>query len=319
VTQVPTPSTIEEWVASERPQRIAADTWQEFDDLVRHWSPAVLGLTGPIPDILVGLTPSFVPVKVWGGSLGWPSQKRLAKWKTMMAWWGLPTDDPARGVLLCCRFDPRAILPHPIIPPIWALEQHDRYFPIQGPTAEAEFDRIHQWLEANESAIHAHIEPALAAFDVQVVAHHYYTHHSTRLVDYCDLAFHLTGDEGSEPTIGVASVWKGETALAELVRRFFPDAQRQYSPDWLHPQRLDVYVPSLKLAFEYQGQQHYEAVEHFGGEEALHRNQERDRRKAARCRKAGVTLIEWPHHYTLSPDRLRHQVLEAGLPWPNGN
>ena len=54
---------------------------------------------------------------------------------------------------------------------------------------------------------------------------------------------------------------------------------------------LDVYVPGAELAFEYQGQQHFYAIEAWGGEEALSKVQERDARKARLCAEHGVTLI----------------------------
>lgn len=42
---------------------------------------------------------------------------------------------------------------------------------------------------------------------------------------------------------------------------------------------LKKFLEKYKIAIEYQGQQHYEAVSLFGGDEGLKYNQERDRRK----------------------------------------
>jgi hypothetical protein len=58
-----------------------------------------------------------------------------------------------------------------------------------------------------------------------------------------------------------------------------------------------VYVPSINVAFEYQGQQHYQPVELFGGEQGLIATQSRDRIKRERLTKHGVRLIEW--HYSV--------------------
>ena len=55
--------------------------------------------------------------------------------------------------------------------------------------------------------------------------------------------------------------WKNEAELFKLVVKHYPDAIFQYRADWLDKQSLDVYIPGLKTAIEFQGQQHYEPVE----------------------------------------------------------
>ena len=70
-------------------------------------------------------------------------------------------------------------------------------------------------------------------------------------------------------------------------------------PDWLGRQSLDLYIPSLSTAIEYQGVQHYLPVEFFGGEEALSQRRDLDRVKKELCEANSVRLIEWP--YSLDP------------------
>ncbi|MBK8172840.1 MAG: hypothetical protein IPK60_21230 [Sandaracinaceae bacterium] len=55
---------------------------------------------------------------------------------------------------------------------------------------------------------------------------------------------------------------------------------------------LDVWVPELRLGIEYQGEQHYEAIKHWGGGEGLAKRQSNDR-KAGLCKQLGYTLIEF--------------------------
>lgn len=86
----------------------------------------------------------------------------------------------------------------------------------------------------------------------------------------------------------------------------------QYRPDWLGRQSLDLYIPSLRTAIEYQGIQHYLPVEFFGGEEALLQRQELDEQKKRLCEENGVRLIEWP--YSLEPTE---DSLERVLEYPN--
>ena len=93
--------------------------------------------------------------------------------------------------------------------------------------------------------------------------------------------------------------WKHELSLFHAVRRRHPDTLYQYRPDWLGRQSLDLYVPSLRTAIEYQGVQHYIPVEFFGGEEALAQRQELDQTKRHLCEENRVRLIEWP--YSLDP------------------
>lgn len=93
--------------------------------------------------------------------------------------------------------------------------------------------------------------------------------------------------------------WKHELSLFHAVRRFYPDTLYQYRPDWLGRQSLDLYIPSLRTAIEYQGIQHYLPVEFFGGEEALSQRRDLDRVKKELCAVNSVRLIEWP--YSVDP------------------
>ncbi len=92
---------------------------------------------------------------------------------------------------------------------------------------------------------------------------------------------------------GIGEGWVSEMRLYNLVKEIFPDAQHHVTPNWLKPQELDVYVPSRNLAFEYQGIQHYQSIDFFGGEDGFSQRQELDARKKRKCKSSGVVLIEW--------------------------
>lgn len=87
--------------------------------------------------------------------------------------------------------------------------------------------------------------------------------------------------------------WVSERELLNMVKGVFPrdEVVHQASPEWLGRQRLDVFVPELRLAIEYQGRQHYEPVPFFGGEDAFPQTQRRDRLKARLCSENGVTVV----------------------------
>ena len=105
--------------------------------------------------------------------------------------------------------------------------------------------------------------------------------------------------------------WKSELSLFYAVRKRFPDTLYQYRPDWLGQQSLDLYIPSLRTAIEYQGIQHYRPVEFFGGEEALMLRQELDRRKRQLCAENEVRLIEWPYDVEPGDGNVREMLQEA--------
>lgn len=96
----------------------------------------------------------------------------------------------------------------------------------------------------------------------------------------------------------VSSKWKSEAQLFSITKEFFKDAIFQYRSDWLDRQSLDIYIPSIKVAIEYQGRQHYEPVDFFGGKSGFESLKERDERKIKLCHENGIKLVEWS--YTLN-------------------
>jgi len=96
------------------------------------------------------------------------------------------------------------------------------------------------------------------------------------------------------PRIGEG--WISEIQLYNLVKTIFPDAQHHVITNWLKPQHFDVFVLSKKLAFEYQGRQHFEPIDFFGGEESFKKIKKLDRRKMKKCKSNGVLLLYW--HYS---------------------
>ncbi len=103
--------------------------------------------------------------------------------------------------------------------------------------------------------------------------------------------------------------WKHELSLFHAIRKKYPDTLYQYRPDWLGRQSLDLYIPSLNTAIEYQGIQHYRAVSFFGGEEALAQRRELDQVKKQLCEENHVRLIEWPYHLEPTDRNLREILL----------
>ncbi|KZB71043.1 MULTISPECIES: hypothetical protein [Thalassospira] len=91
------------------------------------------------------------------------------------------------------------------------------------------------------------------------------------------------------------SRWQRESELYGIVRDLFPDYKvlREASPEWLGRMRIDIYVPDLGLAVEYQGEQHYRPVTAFGGEDAHSKVVERDRLKRQLCARNNVEVVDF--------------------------
>lgn len=87
--------------------------------------------------------------------------------------------------------------------------------------------------------------------------------------------------------------WISEVELYKIVKELLPNKKvvHQGRPKWLGSQFFDVWIPDLNLAIEYQGTQHYQPVEFFGGEEGLRNTKARDKRKAGLCQQNKVELV----------------------------
>ena len=110
------------------------------------------------------------------------------------------------------------------------------------------------------------------------------------------------------PRIGEG--WVSETQLYKLVVCMFTDYEviREASPDWLGNQRLDIYIPSLNLAIEYQGEQHFNPIALFGGVEGLRKTQERDRRKKHLCQKNKIKLVFFKYNESLNQENIERRL-----------
>lgn len=73
----------------------------------------------------------------------------------------------------------------------------------------------------------------------------------------------------------------------------------QGSPTWLKKQRIDIFFPKLSIGVEYQGIQHFEPIQFFGGEDGYVKTIERDKRKRYLCKRNGCDLIEVLPNYNI--------------------
>lgn len=121
-----------------------------------------------------------------------------------------------------------------------------------------------------------------------------------------------SGTERFKAELGI-SRWKGEAELFETILKLLPNEriEREASPTWLNRQRFDIYLPERKLAVEYHGQQHFEPVEHFGGEDALRRRKERDMCKLDTAAANGVKVLVFRYDQPITMATVKQRVLAA--------
>ena len=95
-----------------------------------------------------------------------------------------------------------------------------------------------------------------------------------------------------------ASTWRTEAEIRNILETIFHPAEFvSQNPSFLNGLQLDGYCKELSLAFEYQGEQHYDADNyfHFGERSSFLAQQERDARKAKLCEAEGVRLVLVPY------------------------
>jgi hypothetical protein len=75
--------------------------------------------------------------------------------------------------------------------------------------------------------------------------------------------------------------WTSETSLFYIIKSLFPThfIRRHYRPEFLQGLELDIFIEELKIGIEYQGIQHFQPIEHWGGKIAYLKLIERDARR----------------------------------------
>lgn len=84
---------------------------------------------------------------------------------------------------------------------------------------------------------------------------------------------------------------KSEWNLYQLIKKKYPRAEYQKKFLWLGKQSFDIYIPGKKIAIEYQGRQHFEPVECFGGNSGYKHQRVLDKMKKFKCRNNKVQLL----------------------------
>ena len=120
---------------------------------------------------------------------------------------------------------------------------------------------------------------------------------SNTIKDLTREAENTVREERGIPKVGEG--WVAETELYYKIKKYFQnlDVIQHARPIWLKPQHLDIFIPSLNIAVEYQGLQHYKPIKYFGGRKAYILAKKRDFIKYRKCMEKGIKLIYIKEEY----------------------
>ncbi len=140
-----------------------------------------------------------------------------------------------------------------------------------------------------------------------------------------EFATHLTREAENmvREQLGIPKVgegWVAETILYYEIKKAFPnlEVQQHAKPDWLGKQHLDIFIPEKRVALEYQGVQHDQPVDYFGGQDSFEINKKRDDRKYRLCKRHRIKLIYVRPFYDLKSiiEEIENQVIIPGAGEP---
>ena len=110
--------------------------------------------------------------------------------------------------------------------------------------------------------------------------------------------------------------------IRKLLKHHHINFTAQKSFPWLvgiGKMRLDFYLPDYNIAIECQGEQHFEALEFFGGEKSYEETIRRDKTKGDLCKEHGITIlyysdlgIDYPYEVFENKNALIRKIQEIG-------
>ncbi len=94
--------------------------------------------------------------------------------------------------------------------------------------------------------------------------------------------------------------FKSQLFLFEKLTSFFKNEcfSWEYRAKWLGRQRIDICIEKYKIAIEYDGQQHFYPIDHFGGESEFKKRVKYDALKERLCEENGFKLFRIKYNYT---------------------
>ena len=95
---------------------------------------------------------------------------------------------------------------------------------------------------------------------------------------------------------------RDDAYVSQICKKYNLDVIHHAHPPFLGKQDKDIFIPALKIGIEYQGRQHYEPIEFFGGVDGFNHRKDLDERKKKLCKKHEITLIEFRYDEPLDKE-----------------
>ena len=109
--------------------------------------------------------------------------------------------------------------------------------------------------------------------------------------------------------------WVTEELVLNIIRKLYKNYTviYQYRPFFLRSSfggqmSYDIFIQELNVAIEYQGQQHFEPIEYFGGVNAFEKTKIRDKEKKELSDKHNIKLIYINYDEVISPDLIQNKI-----------
>jgi len=201
------------------------------------------------------------------------------------------------------------------------LEDIINYIDNSHPINEERINQIKDWAGASTHQKYPIFNATQFVYDATKLSPIEYFRFSENLVvqkyikDLTREAENAIREDLGYPRVGEG--WVSEMMLFDIIKGKFSDALHHYSPEWLKPQHFDVYIPSLRVAFEFQGKQHYEPVGFFGFKDGYKANLERDERKKNKSTKNHVKIVYWKYDEPITTNNLEVKLAKLKISFPN--
>lgn len=101
---------------------------------------------------------------------------------------------------------------------------------------------------------------------------------------------------------------KGEKAITNWLNKnniLYEPQKRYVDCKDKKPLPFDFYLPEYNVCIEYQGQQHYEPIEYFGGKNKFEEQIKKDKIKREYCKKNDIFLFEIPCYSNLDEELIK--------------
>jgi hypothetical protein len=148
---------------------------------------------------------------------------------------------------------------------------------------------------------------AMAGYTPQEMANKYPDYNPTQIRNYLNRKFpELKGKIKKDTS-------RGNSKMKSLLDEIFTHDKVELEFPIGKSLRLDCYVGQpYNLGFEYDGVQHSQSVDHFGGDEAYIKGIQNDQTKEELCKGRGINLVRFSHDEELTKELIQERIESVG-------